>query len=181
MSPVLGTTANGIVSFTDADLLKTPINIEQNCGFLVMLVYRLPKAAFGSLIMAGNIPLKSYGTIRMDIAGLLFLMRGVNHLNEKNSFDVYEKSLRMLSILQILFVVGGVVMLCPVVNHRTAKAAEKSASIEIHNANNSSLIYPLEPEKNVAIEFSGTFRRATRSGRSPATPPRSAVRKSATR
>jgi hypothetical protein len=51
---------------------------------------------------------------------------------------------------------AGVVTLCPVVNNRTAKAPEKSASIEIHNANNASLIYPLESDKNVTVEFSWT-------------------------
>jgi hypothetical protein len=65
--------------------------------------------------------------------GLLFLMRGVNHLNEKKSFDIYASSLRVLSILQILFVLAGVIMLCPIVNHRQSPPAESQGSIVVQN------------------------------------------------
>jgi hypothetical protein len=64
------------------------------------------------------------------IAGLLFLMKGVNHLSEKKSFDIYAMSLRIFSILQILFVIGGVIMLCPIVNHRPPPSSESGATIE---------------------------------------------------
>jgi hypothetical protein len=64
------------------------------------------------------------------IMGLLFLMRGVNHLSEKRSFDIYATSLRTLSILQILFVIAGVIMLCPIVNHRPPPSSESGATIE---------------------------------------------------
>ncbi|HEY5296437.1 MAG TPA: hypothetical protein VIK59_00775 [Verrucomicrobiae bacterium] len=90
------------------------------------------------------------------IAGLLFLMCGVSHLNEKKNFDIYAMSLRTLSVLQIIFVIVGVVMLCPIVNHRPAHLQDsKSSSIEIH-VNGQSMTYPIESEKYVTIQFSGS-------------------------
>jgi hypothetical protein len=91
------------------------------------------------------------------VAGLLFLMRGVNHLNEQKSFDIYALSLRILSILQILFVIAGVITLCPIVNHRNPKPVAPSPSlIEIHAFGQSTMTYPVEADKNVTIEFTGS-------------------------
>jgi membrane protein implicated in regulation of membrane protease activity len=95
-----------------------------------------------------------------SIFGLLFLMKGVNHLSEKKSFDIYDKSLRCLSILQIVFVVVGVITLCPIVNHRppppSAVPAAKISTIEIHINGQSTLVYPIQPEKDVRVEFNGS-------------------------
>lgn len=90
------------------------------------------------------------------VAGLLFLMQGVNHLSEQKSFDIYAASLRVLSVLQILFVIAGVVTLCPIVNHRPATTPSTGQSIEIRTPGQSSLTYPVEPDKNVIIEFDGS-------------------------
>jgi hypothetical protein len=89
------------------------------------------------------------------ILGLLFLMKGVNHLSEKKSFDIYAASLRVLSILQIIFVMAGVITLCPVVNHR-APISETKGSIQIHVNGRSSITYPNKPDENVIIELNGS-------------------------
>jgi membrane protein implicated in regulation of membrane protease activity len=88
--------------------------------------------------------------------GLLFLMKGVNHLSEKKSFDIYATSLRVLSILQIIFVLCGVIALCPIVNHRTPAEPQNGNSIEINIQGKTSLVYPIVPEKNITIEFKGS-------------------------
>jgi len=87
--------------------------------------------------------------------GLMFLMKGVNHLSEKKSFDIYATSLRVLSILQIIFVLGVVIALFPIVNHRTP-SPETKGSIQVHVNGKSSVTYPSEQDENVIIELNGS-------------------------
>jgi hypothetical protein len=91
--------------------------------------------------------------------GLLFLMRGVSLLSVDKSFDIYTGSLRVLAVLQISLVVGGVIMLAPVLNrHPRNKAA---TNLEIKVGTGHSIIYPLDPTTNVIIEFEGDKAKVT--------------------
>lgn len=89
--------------------------------------------------------------------GLLLLMRWVNRLNEEKSFDVYAISLRVFSSLQIVCVAVGVALLCPMVGKQPAIGPTMpGSSIDIKLGGSQTLSYPIEPDKNVTIEFDGT-------------------------
>ena len=88
------------------------------------------------------------------VFGLVFLMHGVNVLSVRKSYDIYATSLRVLAGLQIILVLVGVVLICPILYHRPAGATlKKPTSIEIHLAPHQSLSYPVEPNKNYLIEI----------------------------
>jgi hypothetical protein len=88
------------------------------------------------------------------ILGLFFLMHGVNILSVQKSYDIYATSLRFLAALQIILVLVGVILLCPILYHRPPAAAAKAAnSIQIQLAPQQSLSYPIEPDKNYTIEI----------------------------
>jgi hypothetical protein len=90
------------------------------------------------------------------ILGLAFLMRGVNLLSIQKSFDIYAPSLRFLAIFQILLVLTGVVLLIPILDRRPTNRGTPSAnSMDIKVDPRQSLVYPIDPEKNVIIEIEG--------------------------
>jgi hypothetical protein len=89
------------------------------------------------------------------ILGLAFLMHGVSLLNEKQSFDIYASSLRVLAALQIILVLVGVVLLAPILCSRPARKASAGPAIQISVDADQTLSYPVDPDKNVTIEFDG--------------------------
>jgi UPF0716 family protein affecting phage T7 exclusion len=90
------------------------------------------------------------------VIGLLYLMRGVNQLSEQNSYDIYAPSLRALAGLQIALTVVGVVLLVPVLRmHPVSKNAPNVNSMELKINGQQSVVYPLDPNKNVSIELDG--------------------------
>jgi hypothetical protein len=91
------------------------------------------------------------------IIGLLFLMRGVNQLSVQNSYDIYAPSLRALAGLQIILTVLGVVLLVPVLRMHpgSSKSAASVHSMELKINGQQSVVYPLDPNKNISIELDG--------------------------
>ena|ERR1017187_2146866 len=88
------------------------------------------------------------------VMGLLFLMRGVGQLSIHNSYDVYDRSLRILSGAQILLVIGGVVVLLPILESRpTRRPPITGRNMEIRIDPQQSVIYPIDPDRSITIEL----------------------------
>lgn len=133
------------------DLTKQFITLAVGgIAFVVGLSYSSP-AAVSSILLWGTIGMFGFSAI----LGLLFLMRGVNTLSVQKSYDVYATSLRVLAGLQILLVLVGVILLCPILYERpTAKAsAPETKTVQIQVGSQQTISYPIEPEKNITIEI----------------------------
>lgn len=89
------------------------------------------------------------------VLGLFFLMHGVNLLSVQKTYDIYASSLRFLAGLQIVFMVGGTVLLFPILAaHQNQKTPQLGAnSIEIRTSAGQSVVYALDSSKNVVIEL----------------------------
>ncbi len=80
-------------------------------------------------------------------------MHGVNTLSEKKSYDIYATSLRFLAGSQIILVLLGVALLCPILYGRPAtKDATESKQIQIRLPDQT-VSYPVEADKNYIIEI----------------------------
>lgn len=89
------------------------------------------------------------------VVGLLFLMCGVGQLSVKNSYDIYAKSLRLLSGLQILLVLVGVICMIPILDSRPARGAPTGGSMEVKIDGKQAVVYPVDPKKNITVEVDG--------------------------
>jgi len=88
------------------------------------------------------------------ILGLFFLMHGVSLLSIQKTYDIYASSLRILATLQIVLMLIGTVMLVPILNARPAKKSVASGtSMEIKVGAEKSVRYPIDPNKNLTVEF----------------------------
>ena len=132
------------------DLTKQFITLAiGGIAFVVGLSFSTPTAV-SSILLWSTVAVFALSAI----LGLFFLMHGVNILSVQKSYDIYATSLRFLAALQIILVLVGVVLLCPILYHRPPAAAAKAAnSIQIQLAPQQSLSYPIEPDKNYTIEI----------------------------
>ena len=90
------------------------------------------------------------------VLGLLFLMHGVNLLGIQKTYDIYASSLRILATIQIVLMLIGTVMLVPILNGRPNKKNTSGGSaVEIKIGPQQSMRYPIDPNKNLTIEFDG--------------------------
>jgi hypothetical protein len=118
-------------------------------AFVVGLSFSTP-TAISSILLWSTIVVFAASAV----FGLFFLMHGVNILSVQKSYDVYATSLRFLAGLQIILVLIGVVLLCPILYHRPAASTLKdSKNIRIQLAPQQSLSYPVEADKNYTIEI----------------------------
>ena len=118
-------------------------------AFVVGLSYSTPSAVSSTLLWS---TVAVFGA--SALFGLMFLMHGVSTLSIKKSYDVYATSLRLLAVLQILLMLGGVGLLCPILYHRpTSGAFADGKSIRIQVSPQQTLTYPVEPDKNYTVEI----------------------------
>jgi hypothetical protein len=89
------------------------------------------------------------------LLGLLFLMRGVNLLSVQKSYDIYASSVRGLSIFQIILMLIGTVFLVTILKERPLKVASVAHSMEIKLDSQHSVVYPIDPDKNISVEIDG--------------------------
>ena len=82
--------------------------------------------------------------------GLLFLMSGVGQLSKRKSYDLYTTWLRILSGMQILLSLVGVLCLCLFIAEPTDTPTGNTIQIK---SGTDSLSYPCDPGKNYTIEF----------------------------
>lgn len=131
------------------DLTKQFITLAVGgIAFVVGLSYSAP-TAISSLLLWGTIAV--FGS--SAFLGLFFLMHGVNTLSEKKSYDIYATSLRLLAASQIVLVLVGVALLCPILYWRPAtKEASDSKQIQI-KLPDQSVSYPIEADKNYTLEL----------------------------
>lgn len=132
------------------DLTKQFITLAVGgIAFVVGLSFSTPTAVSSILLWS------TIGVFAVSaILGLFFLMHGVNILSVQKSYDIYATSLRFLAGLQVILVLGGMILLCPILYHRPAAAVAKPGnSIRIQLAPQQSLSYPIEPNKNYTIEI----------------------------
>jgi len=88
------------------------------------------------------------------VLGLLFLMHGVSLLGVQKTYDIYASSLRVLSTIQIVLMLIGTVMLVPILNTRPSKKSSvPPSSVEIKLGTEKILRYPMDPNKNLTVEF----------------------------
>lgn len=133
------------------DLTKQFITLAVGgIAFVVGLSYSAPTAISAVLLWS---TIAVFGL--SAVFGLFFLMHGVNTLSVQKSYDVYATSLRVLAALQILLVLGGVILLCPILYHRpaTKPAATDTKAIQVQLAPGQTLSYPVETDKNYTIEI----------------------------
>ena len=86
------------------------------------------------------------------VLGLLFLMRGVNLLSVHKSYDIYEPSLRAMSIFQILLILFGTVFLATLLRARQTPTALPAHTMEIRFERGGSMTYPIDPSKNITVQ-----------------------------
>ena len=133
------------------DLTKQFITLAVGgIAFVVGLSYSSPNAISSSLLWI------TVGVFGLSaVFGLFFLMHGVNTLSVQKSYDVYATSLRFLAALQIVLVLVGVILLCPILYQRPAtKAATNDLkAIQIQVNPQQTLTFPVEVDKNYTIEI----------------------------
>jgi hypothetical protein len=133
------------------DLTKQFITLAVGgIAFVVGLSYSSPTTISSLLLWA------TIGVFGLSaVLGLFFLMHGVNTLSVQKSYDVYATSLRVLAGFQILLVLAGVILLCPILYQRPAAkpGVTDTKAIQIQLAPQQTLSYPVEPDKNYKIEI----------------------------
>lgn len=131
------------------DLTKQFITLAVGgIAFVVGLSYSAP-TAISSFLLWGTIGVFGCSAL----LGLFFLMHGVNTLSEKKSYDIYATSFRLLAASQIVLVLLGVALLCPILYGRPAtKDTAESKQIQI-KLQDQMLSYPVEADKNYTIEL----------------------------
>jgi hypothetical protein len=118
-------------------------------AFVVGLSFNTP-GAISSLMLWLTV-----GTFGLSTAiGLIFLMRGVSLISIDHTYDIYATSLRALAGAQIMLVLVGVVLLAPLLIRRSAKESSANA-IELRLDKQQTVVYPIDPNKNVTIEADG--------------------------
>lgn len=119
-------------------------------AFVVGLSFSTPSAVSSILLWT---TLGMFGL--SAIFGLFFLMHGINILSVQKSYDIYATSLRFLAALQVLLVLVGVILLCPILYHRppAAVAGKDGKDIQIRLGPHQSLSYRVEPDKNYTVEI----------------------------
>lgn len=121
-------------------------------AFVVGLSFNTPGTI--SILMLWLVVIPFAGSV---FVGLLFLMRGVNLLSIQKNYDIYAKPLRILSGLQIVLTLIGVVLLIPVLGSPPIKKmVPGNNSMEIKISGQQSVIYPLDADKTISIELEGS-------------------------
>lgn len=118
-------------------------------AFIVGLALSTPGAVSASLLWW---VLSLFGA--SAVFGMLFLMHGVSRLSEDRSFDIYATWLRIFAVLQIVLVVVGVALLCPVIANRSVTKKDQLApNIEVKRGDAEIIRYPTDPTKNYEISI----------------------------
>ena len=118
-------------------------------AFIVGLSFSTPSAV-SSVLLWSTVAVFAVSAV----LGLFFLMHGVNILSVQKSYNIYATPLRWLAGLQIVLVLVGVALLCPILYSRPAPASlATSNSIQIQMGPQQSLSYPIEQGKNYTIEI----------------------------
>jgi hypothetical protein len=85
------------------------------------------------------------------LLGLFFLMHGVSLIGIQHKYDIYASSLRGLAVFQILFMLLGTALLVPIV--RNGQKPPQANAVEIKLGSQQSVLYPLDPSRNVTVEL----------------------------
>jgi hypothetical protein len=132
------------------DLTKQFITLAVGgIAFVVGLSFSTPTVV-SSLLLWSTIGVFAVSAV----LGLFFLMHGVNILSVQKSYDIYATSLRFLAGLQIVLVLVGMVLLCPILYQRPATpATRKENSIHVQLSPQQSISYPVEADKSYTVEI----------------------------
>ena len=133
------------------DLTKQFITLAiGGIAFVVGLSYSSPSAVSSVLLW---LTVLVFGL--SAVFGLFFLMHGVNTLSVQKSYNIYATSLRFLAGFQIVMVLIGVVLLCPILyNRASAKHNDGEAkTIKIQLSAQQTISCPIENDKSYTIEI----------------------------